>query len=152
VGYSVADKDIRAVIHTKCNNGPIMPGLGFYIEGVDGEFGGKRVEWTGVAEIDESHILGSPHLGGFEKTKEPAGEKRLYAMDMLRTLLSDGPKNSKEIEMARIEAGISTPTLNRARADLKIKKVADGQRGTADQKFLWGFAEQFERRQQVESD
>lgn len=78
------------------------------------------IEWLGISNRSASELLNPP------KPKEPSALDE--AKDFLRDQLAGGAKPASEIKEVAGHSGISSATLNRAKADLGVKsiKVDDG--------------------------
>ncbi|MGI8830855.1 MAG: AAA family ATPase, partial [Candidatus Limnocylindria bacterium] len=112
VGLLVArdpDDDTRRVVAvTKSNLAAEPPSLAFRLV-EDAEIGVARVEWLGESEHGASALLAA-------RTDDPdEGSALAEAVEVLRTILADGPVSAKEAEREAYDAGVTRATLLRAR-------------------------------------
>lgn len=112
VGLLVArdpdDDERRVVAVTKSNLAAEPPSLAFRLV-EDAEIGVARVEWLGESEHGASALLAA-------RTDDPdEGSALAEAVEVLRTILADGPVSAKEAEREAYDAGITRATLLRAR-------------------------------------
>lgn len=77
-----------------------------------------HIEWLGTSDRRASELLNPP------KPKAPSAVDE--AKDFLRKQLAEGAQPVVDIQNAAKGAGISTATLNRAKTELGIKPVKDG--------------------------
>jgi putative DNA primase/helicase len=126
------EKDERRVlIRAKSNVGPDEGGYVYSLEQT--ELSGypifaSRVLWGQAIEGTAREVLAEAEL---ETERAPRDE----AKDFLLTLLGEGPVDAKAVFAAARGAGISTNTLKRAKADLKVKSVRTG--FGKDASFQW---------------
>jgi RecA-family ATPase len=124
-----SDPSLRAVAHSKSNYAAQGPTIVFSFEPTDNEQ--PRVEWQDVDENISAHDLLTANIG--DPGRPP---KELHdAMDVLRALLSGGPKSSQEIKLAIEARGVSTATLRRARSEMKLRQQRNGRQ------VLWSLPE-----------
>jgi hypothetical protein len=127
VGLLVAadpDDDERRILATVKNNlAPHPPSLAFRLVG-DEATGAARVEWLGESEHRASALLAIP-----------SGEDERGALDeaieVLRTILGDGPLPAKDAEREARSAGLSEATIRRARKAAGIRSERVGGLGRA---------------------
>ncbi len=102
----------RAIIHMKCSVAPLGPSVGYEIK--EGQF-----LWTGLSELTAAKVLMPEQAQGETCALDEA-------KDFLRDILADGPVTAKEIEKQRRSAGISEPTLRRAKNEVSVKSIKQG--------------------------
>jgi hypothetical protein len=102
----------RALIHTKSSLAETGASIGYEIR--DGIF-----LWAGISELTAGQVLAPDQAEGETSALDEAKE-------FLRDILADGPVMTKLIEKQGRGAGISGPTLRRAKTDLKIKAIKQG--------------------------
>jgi AAA domain len=125
----------RVIAHGKSNVGRYAPSLSFEIEsdpvGAGVGVATSRIKWLGESDATSSDLLGA--LGGdFERSALDD------ACQFLRAELADGPKEGKALKNAAGGAGISTRTLERAKADCGIVCKPFNGIGTP---WYWGLPE-----------
>lgn len=108
-GVSPDDKNMRVMVHTKSNLGPLTPSLLY--EPVGTADGIVRVEWRGESEYTEKDLLAAQPQGQI-----PRDEAKRFLQEKLAT----GPLPQKEVEDAAIQRGISVTTLDRAKREMKV--------------------------------
>jgi hypothetical protein len=123
VGSDPDEPSRRAIVHNKCNIAEQGAAVGYEIR--DGQF-----FWTGPSDLTAERILSS---GSNEENRSAIR----VAEDFLRDALAEGPRPSTEVQKEAREAGISEPTLNRAKHRLGIKAKKHGKPGDKDQKWVW---------------
>jgi putative DNA primase/helicase len=121
----------RVLIRAKSNVGPDEGGYVYSLEQT--ELSGypifaSCVLWGEAIEGTAREVLAEAEL---ETERAPRDE----AKDFLLTLLGEGPVDAKAVFAAARGAGISTNTLKRAKADLKVKSVRTG--FGKDASFQW---------------
>ena len=115
------DSDHRILMHIKSNLGPKALSLGFTF--VDDLF-----EWTGVRDIDDEELSS---IGQYKK-KERTSENT--ATDFLLNFLKNGPVETTTLFAAAEGAGITIPTLRRAKKGQGVvASKGEGQHG----KWFW---------------
>ena len=77
----------------------------------------------------------SCRLSGPRRQGRPALDA---AVDFLRELLADGPVSVAEVAQVADSAGITMPTLRRAKSLLEVKSKKQGQPGSDNQAWMWG--------------
>jgi AAA domain/Bifunctional DNA primase/polymerase, N-terminal len=123
VGSDPDEPSRRAIVHNKCNIAEQGAAVGYEIR--DGQF-----FWTGPSNLTAERILSS---GSNEENRSAIR----VAEDFLRDALAEGPRPSTEVQKEAREAGISEPTLNRAKHRLGIKAKKQGKPGDKNQKWVW---------------
>ncbi len=114
------DPNLRAVAHSKSNYAAQGPTIVFALQPDEG--GHPVVEWMDVdADISPQDLLS----GNVADPGRPPKELHA-AMDLLRSLLSKGPTNSREIELAAKAKKVSRATLRRAREELGLRILRSG--------------------------
>ncbi len=103
----------RALTQSKNTFGPISDAIGYTIEKDPSSPTGARFSWVGVSDLTASRIL-----SGMATDDEKAARQRAY--DMLKDALADGERLSDDIKAEAKASGISSRTLDRAKADLGI--------------------------------
>jgi hypothetical protein len=109
IGQDPYDATRRVLAQTKNNLGPLQPSLAYSLEAVPGQF--PTVYWHGVSPWVADQLLAAAS----------ASPQRDLACAFLTTFLKDGPRIFPEILAAAKDAGISEPTLRRARKRLQIQ-------------------------------
>lgn len=105
----------RLWLPVKMNLGPTPTGLAFTTAEMRIVWDNATLEQTWVAAMSE--------------TRQHCRRERLEAIEMLKRLLTPGPRLKADIDREAREAGISMSTVRRARADLKIasrRHLVDG--------------------------
>lgn len=111
----------RALVHIKNNVGAYGPTRGYLIDG-EGRFA-----WTGLSEITVDQILAAP--------SNPQDRSALDdACEWLRDFLSTGDKEQQECRAKSSQAGISYPTLRRAKNALRVRSYKEAMSGP----WFWG--------------
>jgi hypothetical protein len=123
VGHDPDEPTRRAIIHNKCNLTEKGAAVGYEIR--DGQF-----YWTGASDLTAERILSS---GSNEESRSAIR----IAEDFLRDALADGPRPSSEVQKEARAAGISQPTLNRAKQRLGVKAKKQGRPGDKEQRWVW---------------
>jgi len=104
IGRDPEDPDMRVLVQTKSNLGPIAPSLLF--EPVEAANGAVRIEWRGECEYTAEDVL---------STRNASETKLEDAEDMLITLLANGPVEVNKIREEATARGISWRTVERAK-------------------------------------
>lgn len=123
VGQDPDEPSKRAIVQTKNNLAPLGQSIGYTLE--NGQF-----FWTGASDLTAGRILAAA-------TSEEAGSCINEAIDFLRSALSEGPRDNKEVKKEAKQAGISEATLRRATQRLGIKPRKLGGPGSEAQKWVW---------------
>lgn len=111
------DRDRKLLLAGKNNLAKGAPGLAFAISGDP-----PRVAWEpDPVELNANDVV--QKSGGTDGQRGPAPEKREAATQWLVEVLSDGPKNVKDLETEAEEAGLSWGTVRRAQRALNIKPL-----------------------------
>jgi hypothetical protein len=112
VGLLVArdpDDDARRIVAvTKNNLAAEAPSLAFQLV-PDDAIGAARVEWLGESAHGASALL------SIRADDPEEGGALAEAVEVLRTILADGPVSAKEAEREAYDAGVTRATLLRAR-------------------------------------
>ena len=127
VGRDPDDESKRAVVQTKNNLAPHGEAIGYKLEN-------SQFFWTGASDLTAERILAAASDEGERSTISEA-------VDFLRVALSSGGRDSKAIKGEAKEAGISEPTLRRAKARLKVQARKVGLPGSHYQKWVWELPE-----------
>lgn len=118
------DKRRRLLLSGKNNLAPEGTGLAFDIGGIP-----PAIQWEpGPVNLRADDALAAESEGGGD------GGALAEATDFLRAELAHGRKAGTEVKAAAKSAGISTRTLDRARARLGVTAAPDGYRGP----WTWG--------------
>ena len=118
------DKRRRLLLSGKNNLAPEGTGLAFDIGGIP-----PAIQWEpGPVNLRADDALAAESEGGGD------GGALAEATDFLRAELAHGRKTGTEVKAAAKSAGISTRTLDRARARLGVVAAPDGYRGP----WTWG--------------
>ncbi|HXX17226.1 MAG TPA: AAA family ATPase [Candidatus Eremiobacteraceae bacterium] len=93
------------------------PGVVFELEEVPVRIEDKdelvpRVKWLGESDVDANDILDAAIL---------RADAKAVAMEFLKQMLADGPKEATTVEEAAKQQGISKRTLRRAKAELRVE-------------------------------
>jgi len=119
------DKRRRLLLSGKNNLAPEGTGLAFDIGGIP-----PAIQWEpGPVNLCADDALAAESEGGVGD-----GGALAEATDFLRAELAHGRKTGTEVKAAAKSAGISTRTLDRARARLGVTAAPDGYRGP----WTWG--------------
>ncbi len=110
-GHDPDDQNSRALVQIKTNLGPTADPLGYSI--VEGQF-----RWTGGTSLTAGQIL----------APEVEASSLAEAKGLLREILADGPRDSKEAEGELEAAGVSKATIRRAKKALGVKAKKKGLR------------------------
>jgi len=127
VGRDPDDESKRAIVQTKNNLAPHGEAIGYKLEG-------NQFFWTGASDLTAGRILAAESDEGERSTITEA-------VDFLSVALSSGGRDSKAIKDEAKEAGISEPTLRRAKARLKVQARKVGLPGSHYQKWVWELPE-----------
>lgn len=84
--------------------------------------GTVAVEWLGTSEHHADSLLASPATAEERSSRDEA-------VDFLRDLLTDGSMPARDVQKLARAAGISQPTLERAKTKLGIRSQKDGMNG-----------------------
>ena len=103
----------KALTQNKNTFGPISESIGYSIEKDPSSPSGARFTWIGVSDLTANRIL-----SGTASDDEKAARRR--ACDLLKDALEDGERLSDDIKAEAKASGISSRTLDRAKADLGI--------------------------------
>jgi putative DNA primase/helicase len=122
------DEERRVMATIKNNLAPHPPSLAFRLVG-DEVIGAARVEWLGESGHRASALLAIP-------TDEGERGALDEAVDILRTILSDGPVLAKDAEREAYAAGVKRRTLDRARKAAGVRAQRVGGLGR-DGRWQW---------------
>ena len=122
VGIDPDNEHKRIMATIKCNLAPLAASLSFEI--VEGRF-----LWGGETDVTVDALLGPDRTDAERSALE---EAKAFLLDVL----ADGPRPAKEVEAEAPEAGISLPTLKRARAALGVRAIRE-QEGFGGKKGRW---------------
>ncbi len=117
------DPDARALVHIKSNVGRLGRALGYSIDG-EGRFA-----WTGESQITASDLLAAP--------AGPGDHKLADACQWLTEQLRPGSRKQEELRETAKQAGITYPTLRRAKKALRVQSGKDGMRAP----WMWSLPE-----------
>ena len=106
-----SDPDMRVMACTKFNIGPKPKSLRFRIEGAGTT---ARVCWEGECDITAGELM---KTGG-----NATGGKKEIAKEVIRDVLSKGPRGSREVMQACRDEGVSERTYRTARQELGVLK------------------------------
>ena len=124
------DPERRIVATVKNNLAPHPPSLAFRLVG-DAATGAARIEWLGESEHGASALLAI-------RTDDPEGGALAEAVEVLRTILADGPVAAKAAEKEATEgAGVTRATLLRARKAAGVIAEKVGRPGQSGQFWQW---------------
>jgi hypothetical protein len=115
------DPDLRLLVHTKSNFGPLGPTLGFRIVNA-------AVRWEGPIDLSADELGSVPDA---ERVRRP----RERAAEWLRGELANGPRKAAELIQSAAERGIPLMTLRRARALTNIRVTKRALHG--QQSWYW---------------
>lgn len=137
VGLLVAadpdDRERRILATVKNNLAPHPPSLAFRLVG-DAVAGAARLEWLGESAHGVSSLLA---LGAAEERRGALQE----TCDVLQAILADGPLAAREVQREARAAGISSASLRRAQAVLRIRPQKVGKPGEEGQHWVWALSE-----------
>jgi hypothetical protein len=117
------DTEKRALVHIKSNVGRIGNTLGYSIDG-EGRFA-----WTGESSITAADLLAAPAVPGDRKLAE--------ATQFLTEQLKAGSREQKAVREIAEQAGITYPTLRRAKSALRVRSHKAGMSGS----WMWSLRE-----------
>ncbi|HEX8073221.1 MAG TPA: AAA family ATPase [Pyrinomonadaceae bacterium] len=123
VGQDPDEPTKRAIVQTKNNLAPLGSAIGYKLEE-------SQFWWTGESDLTAGRILSLP-------SDEEERGTITDAVDFLRTALSDGGRDNKALKDEAKQAGISEPTLRRAKERLKVRVRKVGMPGSHYQKWVW---------------
>jgi hypothetical protein len=106
------DPDRRVLAATKCNLAKLPPSLAFDLS--PAENGALRVGWIGPSAHTAESLLAAPRD---EEDQSAVGQ----AVEVLRTILADGPVQAEQAKAEARKAGVQERTLQRAKALLKVE-------------------------------
>lgn len=112
------DEDVRVFAPLKQNLSTPASSLKYSIETAPN--GAARVEWKGTTPFGAKDLL-KPQVGD-EEERSALAEARQFLQDEL----SDGPMYSVQVLKNGRQAGISEPTLRRAKNALKVRSEKEG--------------------------
>lgn len=110
------DPDRRILARVKGNLAPPWPSLSYRLVPAGGSV---KVEWLGTSTHTAETLLAPP----VEQAETGA---LADACSVVQELLADGPMTSNDLSMAAKARGVSTKTLERARASLNVKPFKAG--------------------------
>lgn len=115
VGMSPHDEQERVMACIKNNLSREPKAITYRIEDRAGGLAGLdgRFVWGGESEVTADALVGP------ERSQEERSSLD-EAQDFLRQALADGPRSSTDVQEEATKAGISLPTLNRAKRPLKV--------------------------------
>jgi len=119
---ATAERRILAV--TKSNLAAIPPALAYTLQPATNDT--AYVQWEGATTHTARQLL------SFPEDDEERGAKT-DAMDVLRTILADGPKSAADVKREAAQAGVAERTLRRAKDTLGVTVRKDGYQG----QWLW---------------
>jgi len=139
VGADPNDPDKRVLAPVKMNLSTKPPSLGFHINEEHG------FVWGGIVELDADTIIGAP-------TSIDDRSALDEGIDVLTEILSSGPLPAETVKQEAKEAGISDPTLRRAKASLGVKavRVTEGNKGGGY--WAWELPSQHDQEPRVQND
>jgi len=115
------DPDLRLLVHTKSNFGPLGPTLGFRI--VD-----AAVKWEGPVDLTVDEL-------GYVPDAERVRRPRERAAEWLKEQLANGPRKAAELIEEAKEKGIPEATLRRAKRSVKVR--AEKRHDNHEQVWFW---------------
>ena len=118
------DGERRIMATVKNNLAPHPPSLAFRLVGDDAT-GAARIEWLGETEHGASALL------AIRTDDTEAGGALAEAIEVLRTILADGPMAAKAAEREAYDAGVTRATLLRARKAAGVRSERVGGLGKA---------------------
>lgn len=105
------DPDLRMLVMTKTNLGPVAQSVGFRMAGVGDA---ARIEWCGPVDLSADELCGAQMSGVALRPRERAAA-------FLREALATGPRAVAELEKLAAERGLSWITVKRAKEELRVK-------------------------------
>jgi hypothetical protein len=118
-GSDPDDASKRAIAQSKNNLGPFAESVGYKISPDASTASGARFEWLGVSDLTAKRILATPE-------SEDRIVERADAKTWLQEFLKSGEKKAVEVITESRAEKISKRTLDRAKADLRIKSRCEG--------------------------
>jgi AAA domain len=109
----------RVLAHVKCNVGPRQPSIGYRIEARTIDANGIRIETSIAVRDADMAISATDLLTGPTSTGEATA--RGEAREFLLAELADGPVATNMLKKHAEDAGISWPTVERAKKQLGIR-------------------------------
>jgi len=123
-GRDPDNPDKRGIVHIKSNLAPKGVAIGYELK--NGSF-----NWTGASDLTAARMLAAEYSGDSRTARDEA-------MDFLRDELRDGTVEAAQVSRGAEEAGLSSITLKRAKASLKIITRRQGEIGKrGGGKFTW---------------
>jgi hypothetical protein len=116
VGLDPDDSDRCILAGTKSNLGRLPLSLAYRIEAA--ENGAGLIHWIGESAYTAEDLLGN-------RADDGNGNAISEAVEVLATILADGPKPSNHVKHEATEAGVALATLRRAKARLQVRAVKD---------------------------
>jgi hypothetical protein len=114
----------RGLVHIKSSLAPVADAVGYAL---DPAFGFK---WTGASNLTAAALTAPEPVDGDRSALDEA-------VAFLEEVLADGGRSSKEVLLGARQAGVTEPTLRRAKEKLGVKAVrlSDGNKGCG----TWGW-------------
>lgn len=109
----------KALTQNKNQFGPLSDAIGYEITKDPKSPTGARFSWTGISDLTGSRIL-----SGMATDDEKVGRQK--ACDLLKDSLADGERLADDIKAEARAIGVSSRTLDRAKADLGILYRREG--------------------------
>lgn len=121
------DGPTRVLVHAKSNVGAYAVTLRYRVDSrtVDGEDG--AIATSGIAWLGEAPEIGPNDLLSGESGEERT--EREEAVALLRGILADGPRRSRDVYQDAQHAGIAERTLKRAKKDAGVIAQKEGMNG-----------------------
>jgi len=110
----------RILAVTKSNLAAMPPALAYTLQPAAN--GTAYVAWEGATAHTAKQLLASPEDDGERGAKTDA-------MDVLRTILADGPRSAADVKREAAQAGVAERTLRRAKDALGVVVRKDGYQG-----------------------
>jgi len=111
------NEDRRVLASTKCNLAKLPPSLSFDLSAAPN--GALRIDWIGTSAHTADSLLAAPKDGEDRDAVQDA-------VDVLSTILSQGPRKAKDVKDEARKAGVSERTLHRAKVILGVKSQLFG--------------------------
>jgi KaiC/GvpD/RAD55 family RecA-like ATPase len=119
------DPGLRVVAHSKCNVGPLQPSRAFRLCDSP-EHGAASIRWSGEVGVSAGELLTA------DLDRDTEGDS---VTEWLRTVLLDGPVDSREVKKLARSDGMSDRRLHAARRHLNVAHTRTGS-GTSH-RTLW---------------
>ena len=124
--------DVQRNVLRRSKSSPSTPGESLSYTLVVHDDGVQSIAWR---ETTPPRAL-EPSPSSAQRRSQGASAREIAA-DFLRKKLADGPLPASEVQEAAVAAGISIPTLYRAKRSVKVRSEKRGQPGSDPQWWSW---------------